>query len=140
MEIDAVRTLEAGRKLLAPVVESHGFTWEPGSSGSSSGGEFAQGSYVRGERKLELHYRHSLGLVAYHVGGVSVSHVDYLRGVLGENGANQYPGFSDEPLDAFRYLAHDLDRYCDAFLLGSKQAFAAIVRHAAATAKERRLP
>jgi len=73
----------------------------------------------------------------------SVDHASYMRAVLGPAGGNQYPGFSTDPLDAFRHLAHDLESYCDAFLGNSDSEFEATVRKAAAEARPpgvRRLP
>lgn len=92
-------------------------------SDGGSGGEFGETAYTRENRRLELHFRYSLGLVVYHVGTVSLPHEDYMRAVLGRGGANQYPGFSEDPLDGFRHLRHDLARYWSEFLTGSELDF-----------------
>ena len=44
--------------------------------------------------------------------------------VLGADGGNQYPGFSEEPLAAFEGLKFDLEHFASAFLLGNKEQFA----------------
>src|SRR5262249_8274834 len=77
-------------------------------SGSGSGGPFAYGEFVRGDRRLELHVRESLGLVSYHLGLHSVSHEYYMK-ELGVWQQCQYPGFPSDPADPFERLAHDLN-------------------------------
>ena len=116
--IDPRAILREGCKILDPVMKRHGFTFVEGQAGQGSGGYFATGNYVRDDRQLELHFRYSLGLVAYHLGSQKVSHESYMREVLGSAGGNLYPGFSDDPLDGFRHLAHDLDRFASDFLSG----------------------
>jgi hypothetical protein len=74
-----------------------------------------------------LHYRNSLGLVTYHFGLLSLDHDSYMRAVLGPNGGNHYPGFSEEPLAPFEGLKFDLEHYATAFLLGEKEEFAGYV-------------
>jgi len=107
-----------GCKILDPIMHQYGFSFAFEGSGKGSGGEHASGAYVNGNRKLELHYRYSLGLVTYHFGETSVGHESYMRAILGTNDGNRYPGFSDEPLDGFRFLAYDLEHFASAFLLG----------------------
>ena len=120
-------TLRAGTAILDPILLRHGFRWTAEQTGKGSGGEFACGQYVRGDRRLELHFRYSLGLVAYHVGEYALDHESYME-VLGvPRGAAQYPGFSDDPLDGFRHLAHDLDAYGAEFLAGDADVLRAVV-------------
>jgi len=109
--------------MLDPTLCRYGFEFQWGGSGVSSGGPFAYGAYVLGGRKLELHYRHSLGLVTYHFDGLSLGHDSYMRAVLGPNGGNHYPGFTEEPLAPFEGLKFDLEHYATAFLLGDKEEF-----------------
>ena len=71
-------------------------------------------------------------MVTYHVGERHVEHPAYMRAVLGPDGGNQYPGFSAEPLDAFRHLANDLTKFCGGFLSGSEEDFEAIANKVAA--------
>jgi hypothetical protein len=110
--------LRAGAEILRPVMEPSGFAFVEGPSGGSSGGRFARGDFVRGDRRLELHLRYSLGLVTYHVGPYLAPHEAYMRELLGGRGGNRYPGFSDDPLDGFRNLAHDLATFAGDFLTG----------------------
>jgi hypothetical protein len=115
--VNPKRSLTAGATILAPLLGSHGFTFEFRDEGRGSGGFFAWGEFVREERRLELHFRHSLGLVTYHVGPLHARHETYMK-ELGVLGRNQYPGFSDDPLDGFRHLANDLGFAAD-FLSGN---------------------
>ena len=95
----------------------HGFNFEIRGTGSSSGGTFAWGEFVRGNRRLELHFRYSLGMVRYHIADQSASHEVYMR-ELGAWAGCLYPGFSDDPMDAFRNLAHDIT-VAEDFLFGT---------------------
>ena len=106
-----------------------GFEFVETDDGATSGGSSASGEFRRGDRRLELHVRTSLGLVRYHFGEESLAHEDLVRGVraldrIAEEG--QYPGFSDDPMAGFRHLRHDLDRFGDVFLRGGAKAFRAL--------------
>jgi len=116
--------LGEGCAILDPLLNHFGFKFEFGGSGAGSGGPFAFGNYVSGDRRLELHYRSSLGLVTYHFADISLDHPSYMKAVLGTDGGNRYPGFSDEPLAPFEGLKSDLENYASAFLLGDKKQFA----------------
>jgi hypothetical protein len=104
--------LLAGVNILDGVMRAAGFVFEFRDEGRGSGGPFAWGEYVRDNRRLELHFRGSLGLVRYHVADHSASHEAYMRG-LGAWEQCQYPGFSEEPLDGFVDLAADLAHATD---------------------------
>jgi hypothetical protein len=129
--------LREGRAALDPVLEAHGFSFKEGPAGSSSGGPFASGTFVKGDRSLEIHFRFSLGLVTYHFGRSSVDHESYMRAVLGKAGGNRYPGFSDDPLSAFKNLAYDLENFATAFLNGDFKEFA---RCASAAEEWKKIP
>jgi hypothetical protein len=123
MENKAFLILDEGRKLIDPIMRANGFHWQAGSSGKSSGGYFASGQYVKkNNRRLELHLRHSLGLVTYHIARLSLSHEDYMAHTAGK-GKYQYPGFSSDPLDGFKHLASDLENYASDFLSGTGEDF-----------------
>jgi hypothetical protein len=115
--------LRQGCGLLDPIFHAHGFSFEYGGAGPSSGGLYAFGSYVNRDRRLEIHFRHSLGLVTYHFGEASLDHEAYMRALLGDAGGNRYPGFSDNPLDAFGDLAVDLQSFAGAFLNNDAEEF-----------------
>jgi hypothetical protein len=108
--------LQAGCGILDPIMNFYGFTFIGGESGIGSGGTFTRGDYVRDDRRLELHFRYTLGLVTYHIGSSSASHRAYMYELLGADGGNHYPRYSDNPLDAFLDLAHDLQNFASDFL------------------------
>jgi len=120
---DRREILQRGADILASVFIPHGFQFGIVSSGSSSGGAFAQGEFVRGDRRIELHFRFSLGLVAYHIGSFSLAHSDYMRALLGRPCGTHYPGFSDEPLVQFEALRQDLVEHCSDFFAGTGDQF-----------------
>jgi len=120
---DRREILQQGADILAPALVPHGFQFIMVTSGTGSGGAFAQGEFVRGDRKLDLHFRYSLGLVTYHIGTLSLAHDDYMRALLGRSGASHYPGFSEEPSAAFEALRQDLVEHCSDFLNGDGEEF-----------------
>jgi len=109
------------------VLGAKGFAFVLDKLAKGSGGWFASGSFTRGERRLELHFRGSLGLVTYHIKNVSLGHEDYMR-LLGVYGQNLYPDFPREPLDSFRSLASDLESFCGDFVSGNGEQFLALAR------------
>ena len=113
--------LADGVAILEPLLRDHGFEYLRGEEGTGSGGKFARGRFVKGNRRLELHVRTALGLVRYHVGRLSLSHDDYMRALTESKG--DYPGYSDDPLDGFRHLLSDLEHHGEVFLSGSDGAF-----------------
>lgn len=133
--MDALEIRERGAELLAPALLTHGFAYVPGEADRGSGGLFARGAFVRGDRRLDFSVRNALGEVLYSAAGVTLSHADYMRVAAGA-GQHAYPGFSAEPLDGVRHLASDLERFGTAFLTGSDAEFAAV----AAEATRRRPP
>ncbi|HVU26863.1 MAG TPA: hypothetical protein VHG71_03915 [Verrucomicrobiae bacterium] len=120
---DRKEILEQGAKILAPALVPNGFKFHFITSGRGSGGAFAEGEFVRGDRKLELHFRYSLGLVTYHIGKLSLAHGDYMRALLDKNGKNHYPVFSEEPLAGFEALRQDLVEHCSDFINGNGEQF-----------------
>jgi hypothetical protein len=118
--------LERGVAVLAEVLGPAGFEFIQTEDGTSSGGSFVSGEFLRDDRRLELHVRSSLGLVRYHFGEESLSHEDLVRGVRALeriSAEGEYPAFSDDPMAAFRHLRNDLDRFGAVFLRGGKKAF-----------------
>jgi hypothetical protein len=123
MTLNPDEVLRTGSEILSDLLAEYGFIFHLSSSGSSSGGRFASGAFVRGNRKLDLHFRSSLGMVIYYLGDRSISHLDFMWSVLGKLRASRYPGFSDDPLDAFRNLRSDLAEYAADFLFGTDAEF-----------------
>jgi len=137
--INRTDLLLAGVTLIDPVMVPHGFRFEVRQSGKGSGGPFAWGEYVRGDRRLELHFRWSLGMVTYHLADLSAEHEEYMSALGVEVGHTQYPGFADDPLDGFRHLVEDLNRFGDDFLSGDGHVLRAAARAAEARRAERSL-
>ncbi|HEV8383673.1 MAG TPA: hypothetical protein VGQ11_02295 [Candidatus Acidoferrales bacterium] len=133
--MDADDALRNGCEILNAVLQPQGYVFVEGLSGIGSGGKFASGEYVRNDRRLELHFRFSLGLVTYHIGNLTLTHEAYMHALLGSNGGNKYPRVSDDPLEAFRDLAYDLKNYCGDFLAGDGDEFARCVKKAHAREK-----
>lgn len=77
--IDPKEALCDGAKILSPMLTSNGFAFHFRSKESGSGGKSVWGEFVRKDRRLELHFRHSLGLVRYHVRKWNASHEAYMR-------------------------------------------------------------
>lgn len=100
--------MEEGAALhLRPLLEPLGFVFRVVRTANSSGGVSCEAELTRQDRKIELHFRHSLGLVRYHVGSISASHTAYWE-IVGGGRARRYPGFGSTPVDAFQHLAADL--------------------------------
>ncbi len=129
--MDVQETLKAGVLILKELMTEHRFSSWLTAGGKSSGGMFASAEFLRGNRRLELHLRYTLGLVTCHVGNVSLSHEDYMWSVLGKRWASHYPGFSQDPLDGFRDLRRDLEEYGAAFLSGTDSDFLKCAENAA---------
>jgi hypothetical protein len=104
-----------GKAILDPLLEPLGFRFRLTESGRSSGGPFAVGSYSNDGWDLELHVRRALGIVYYRVDGAALEHRLYMQ-LLGVEREAAYPGFSDDPLDGFRHLRSDLERFAGGFL------------------------
>ena len=120
---DRREILQQGADIIAPALIPHGFCFSLVAAGNSSGGAYAYGEFVRGDRKLELHFRWSLGCVTYHIAGHSLEHSDYLRALLGRSSAGHYPTFSEDPLAGFEALRQDLIEHCSDFISGTGDQF-----------------
>ena len=128
-ESSATALLTRGVAELTEVLGPAGFEFVQTEDEVTTGGTFASGEFLRGDRRLELQVRSSLTLVRYHFGDESLSHEDLVRGVraleaIPEEG--QYPGFSSEPMVGFRHLRHDIERFGAIFLRGGAKAFRAL--------------
>ena len=126
---EATALLERGVAELTAVLGPAGFEFIQSDEGVDSGGAFASGEFLKGDRRLELSVRSSLVLVRYHFGDESLPHEDLVRGVRALEAIaaeGQYPGFSTDPMAGFRHLRHDLDRFGAIFLRGGAKAFRAL--------------
>ena len=114
--------LLAGSEILAPVLRPYGFVFKLEAHDKGSGGPFASGAFSKDNRRMELHFRHSLGMVSYHIGQASLDHETYMR-LLGVYGRNQYPDFPQDPTESFHHLAADVQEYCENFISGDGEQF-----------------
>jgi hypothetical protein len=114
---DIIAILDAESKIVGVVIEPHGFVWAHGKTHQGHPGNAARGTFVKGDRQLKLGFRWSLGPVIYRIGSVSVVH-EALMKYAGHYAEAEYPGFSTDPLDAFRHLAGDLHRFGGDFMFG----------------------
>lgn len=133
--------LRQGEKILDPVFVPLGYRFHLGALQKGSGGEFAIGSYEKGDQSVELHFRWALGIVNYRIADQSLGHKEYMR-LLGVADQAAYPGFSDDPLDGFRHLRSDLERFAEPFLTGKERSrFPELVRESKTKDKSlRKLP
>jgi hypothetical protein len=129
MPIQPKEALLDGAKILGSILVPNGFEFHFHGEENGSGGKSARGEFVRKDRRIELHFRRSLGRIRYHVRRWSASHESYMR-ELGTWTECRYPGFSENPIDAFHELAHDL-KFAEDFLSGH----AARLKQAAAMEK-----
>jgi hypothetical protein len=136
--MDPVAVLYEGVAILEPMLGSAGFSFTTTGAGPSSGGPFARGRFTRGDRSLSVSVRHSLGDVVYQVAGNrDIPHEWYMRAKLGPAGGNAYPGYSNDPLDGFRHLVHDLEHHCAEFLYGTDDEWRAVACAAEAVSQRR---
>jgi len=132
--------LRQGEEILDPVFVPHGYRFELGALQRGSGGEFAIGSYRKDDQSVDLHFRWALGIVDYRIGDQCLGHKEYMR-VLGVADQAAYPGFSGDPLDGFRHLRSDLERFLEPFLTGKdRDRFADLIRKSKAIEGRPKLP
>lgn len=124
---DPVDVLAEGSAILAPVLTPLGYSLAETAQGKGSGGAFATGRWLCGERSIEIHVRQALGIVDYRWGDLTLSHQQYLRV---QDVGGSYPGFRDNPIDGFRHLAEDLAGPVHPMLVCDHAEFAALVEAA----------
>jgi len=101
-----------GSNILESVLLEKGFRFRfigestPYSIVAGAASPVALAEFVLDDRRLHLGFAYSLRAY-YSVGDQCAGHECYMR-ELGVWNRCRYPGYSDDPLDAFRCLAHDL--------------------------------
>lgn len=123
-EQDAVAArLAEGVSRLEPLLRPNGFALAESEAGKGSGGYFASADFVKADRQLHLWLRfHSLS-VRYELRGHALEHASYMRELLGPNGGNRFPSYSENTQAAFSALHHDLTQFCGDFLSGTGEGF-----------------
>lgn len=141
--MEKLEILRRGSEILNFVLCPHDFHFGGEHEGKSlslvgGGPAYARGQYVRRERRIDLMFHWSLGPVTYQVGELSLAHEPYLRALGIQAGTNAYPGFFDDPLDGFRHLKTDLERFGQDFLVGDAAVFLRAATEAAARESDER--
>ena len=122
MDVTPEQHLLDGVKILSTYLEPLSFHFKFLGAGQSSGGHFAYGQFICGDREIELHFRFSLGLVTYKAGNLVLSHEHYID-LLNKHGQNKYPNFSDVKNDAFGCLKSDLENLLKDFTENNASQF-----------------
>jgi hypothetical protein len=126
--------LRAGAAILVELLEPAGFRFAMPTVGNSSGGRFAIGEFVRGNHRLELHYRFGLGIVIYHIGDCSLSHTELMRS-QGFSKQAEFPTILDKSLLGFHAVLSDLRNFGSPFLDGDSTQFALLAKWCAKNPK-----
>jgi len=108
-----------GSEILKPLMSKNGFQFTLDGEGQSSGGQFAFGPWTKNDRKLEYHFRFSLGLVEYSLENKTIEHGFFLWALTGEKRKAKFPGSSEDPTNGFSRLLDDLSNFCGIFLNGT---------------------
>jgi hypothetical protein len=124
---DVIAILDAGAKIVGVVIEPLGFVWALGKTHAGHPGSAARGAFVKGDRQLEVGFRWSLGPIIYRVGGAAVNHEALVK-YAGHSTEAEYPGYSTDPLDAFRHLASDVKNFGGDFMFGDGASIIAASR------------
>jgi len=117
MQSDVLKMMSDGAEYMKAALEPFGFKFRILKTGNSSGGKFCEAKFTRDNRRIELHFRWSLGLVRYHYGNINASHESYIE-ALGMQNKSQFPGFYEDELEGFQKLAQDIDLIRSDFIEG----------------------
>jgi hypothetical protein len=110
--------LQAGIEVLNPFLNHVGYQFQFEQDGTGSGGHYAYGRFINGDRSIELHQRWGLGIVNYQIGDLAIDHSSYLAG-LGVDRDSHYLWLRLElGIERYNGLLQDLQEFCDDFLTG----------------------
>ena len=125
---DPKSELEAGIVILDPALLPHGFIFHFQNSGRGSGGNFAWGKYVRGDRSLDLHHRWGLGIIQYNIADLSIDHSAYLNSLGVDNESDLLSTPLESGLDRYHALRSDIENFCSDFVTGPAIEWAAAAK------------
>lgn len=126
--LDPKSQLESGVAILDPALLPHGFVFHFQGAGCGSGGSFACGEYVRGDRSLHLHHRRGLGIIQYNIADLSIDHAAYLKSLGVENQSDLLSTRLESGLDRYHALRSDLENFCSDFVTGPATEWATAAR------------
>ena len=107
-----------GLEILEPFLRQYGFEFDNFENGKGSGGQFTIATYINGHKRFIIGYRYSIGELGYQFENIKVGHTFYLDH-LGLADKKQFPDFqSDDKLNSFRHILHDLYFLVDDFFVG----------------------
>lgn len=109
--------VDGGSRILGDLLREHGFRSEGVRERREGQHKGARARHARKGRAVELQSRSGVGIAVYEAGGVRLLHPEYMER-LHASGEMRYPGYSRDPLDAFRRLRADLIRFGRPFLSG----------------------
>ncbi len=109
--------LEAGAGILADAFQPYGFKFGGVRQEKLGHRAVAVGQFARRGRAVELQVRSGVSIALWAAGERRMLHPDYME-CLGASAQMRYPGFSKDPLDAFRRLRADFFRFGGPFLAG----------------------
>ena len=120
--ISAEPLLTRGAKILMESLNPQGFRFSVVERSSGSGGDFAIGEFVNGDRAIRLWVRFELGSVTYRKGAIERSHPEIMQ-CLGLEEEAAYPGFGGgDPENGFHHLCLDFG-HLDCFFQNEGQGF-----------------
>jgi arsenate reductase len=109
--------LKSGASLLDDVFRPHAFKFGGVREQTTGNRSIAVGTFQRRGRAVELQVRSGVLVAVYLANGKRLPHPEYLER-LGVASQMRFPGFSKDPLNAFRRLRADLLRFGKPFLTG----------------------
>jgi hypothetical protein len=137
------QALLTGVEIIDPLLNPNRYTFEIDGVGVSSGGPFASGFYVNGNKRIGLIYRAGAGLgaVIYEYYPLSISH-DTLMKHLGKSNMGKlgysdfrFASFSKDKGDPFEALAYDTQNFTLPFLNGTDSEFEGILKQISSARK-----
>jgi arsenate reductase len=109
--------LEAGARLLADALKPYGFKFDGVRTEKVGHRAVAVGRFARRGRAVEIQVRSGVSIALWIAGERRMLHPDYME-CLRASAQMRYPGFSKDPLEAFRRLRADFFRFGGPFLAG----------------------
>lgn len=120
--IELQRILKEQVPIVGSYLKENEFLLSNSQIDKGSGGFFIICRFEKGNRKINIFYRYSLGPVEYSIGENKIDHVSYMK-FLQVDEKSKYPGFTDSPEESFKNLLSDIKNYCQDFICGDGDQF-----------------